>query len=717
MRNRVCTTIGMPSCTALLAAALVPAMALAQGTPAAAADDTVLAEIIVTVRKRQERAIDVPASLNVFSGDSLEAAGVKSLDDLQYVTPGLKVASAGGGAWVSLRGVGNNILSAGPSVAVHIDGIYVPDASLAVKETFDIDRIEVLKGPEGTLYGRNATGGAINFVSKAPGTELGGEGYVGYGSNDLVTAQGGITVPLGDRGGVRYSGIYANDSGFTKNLNPVGGKVDDRDYLGFRMRARYALTESLTADVTLQYAKDRGTVGSAPSNNPASPVYASLPPQRQDPRRINLDAPPKNDQTSLLFSGTLTLDLDGIKLKSLTGVIDYKVNHLILDVDGSGGFIGVTDTSTHSRFFSQEFQLSGGEADGINWTSGLYYSRARLTATSMETDNNWPDANPYLYTDLAQRFPRRSAAVFGELSMPIGDRFAALLGGRYTEEKGSGTSTFAAPLFLPEPILTSAEAKSSAFTPKLLLEYRLAEGRRIYASMTRGYKSGGVNLLTQADTYNPERIWAYEVGTKNRLADGRAEWSLAGFFYDYTDLQLRTTLFTPTGIVTRVTNAAKASIRGVEASFAINATEALSIDFNGAYLDTELKNYISPVTQAAVFGLPMPLSPKVSYTLGARYRFSLGGAGRLTASVETTYQSKVNFPQFADLAREREGGYSLLNANLRYDMAGGHTYFSLIGRNLTNRLYKTQRFFYEGFSDLEIYGAPRTVEARIGYHF
>ena len=218
----------------LLPTEAVLAQQAAQNEPADASEQsaTSRSEIIVTARRRDERAIDVPATLNVFGGDDLDQAGVKTLSDLQYQVPGLSIAVGGGGSRITLRGVGTNISSGAPSVAVHLDGTYIPVTNFAIGEQFDIGRIEVLKGPQGTLYGRNATGGAVNVVSQAPGSEFGADGWVGYGSRNLTTAQAGVSVPLDDRGGVRLSGAYANDDGYTKNINRVGGEIDDRNFIG-----------------------------------------------------------------------------------------------------------------------------------------------------------------------------------------------------------------------------------------------------------------------------------------------------------------------------------------------------------------------------------------------------------------------------------------------------------------------------------------------------
>ncbi len=672
-------------------------------------------EIVVTARRREELARDVPASLNVFAGEALQGQAINTLSDLQYETPSLKIAEGGGGSRITLRGVGTNISSGSPSVAVSLDGVYIPVTSFAITELFDPGRIEVLKGPQGTLYGRNATGGAINIVSRDPGTQFGADGWIGYGSRNLVTAQGGVSVPLGDRGGVRVSGAYANDDGYTKNINPVGGEIDDRNFAGGRARVRYDLTDKLSVDLTAQYSLNRGSVGFGGSNDPTSPVFASFAPGRQSPRRINVDTPPRNRQEGVLLSGTLALDLGGATLKSITGYVDYK-SRAIVDVDGAGGLIAFTDTRFRSEYFSQEFQLAGGSRDEVNWTAGLYYGHERSTNTSAETDADFPDPTPYLFSDQTTRNRNTSYAAYGELTVPLGDKLSVLAGARYTKEKQSGNSVLAVPLLVPAPFVTTAAVDDDGFAPRLLVKYEPREGSQIYASATRGFKAGGVNLATSASTFRPEKIWAYEAGTKNSFADGRVELDLAGFYYDYTDLQLRSVVFTSTGFTTTINNASTASIYGVEATAIARPFSGFSVDFNGAYLHSELKNFILPGTTTPAT-LRLPLSPEISFTLGAEYSTSLGSAGRLSARGEVTYQSEVLFPNFTDVQRERQDDYALVNANIRYDLPGDRIYVALIGRNLTNKTFLTQRFFFAGFADSEFYGAPRTIEGRVGFKF
>lgn len=695
------------SSTALFA----PASALAQGEETVA---TGRDQIIVTARKREERVLDVPASLDVFQGADIQKSGARGLEDLQYNTPGLKIAVGGGSTRVSLRGVGNNLdgFGTGPSVAIHVDGVYVPQTRFALAELYDIGRVEVLKGPEGTLYGRNATGGAINIISREPGDVFGAEGYVGYGNFDLITTSLAADIPLNERGGVRISGLYANDDGYTKNIGSAGGEIDDRDYFGMRLRGRYDFTENFYGALTVQYVKDKGTVSLGGSNNPDTFNYASFfPEQRINPRKVNFDTPTRSDQEAILFSGEAGVDLGWVKLRSVTGYIDYQTDQQI-EIDGAGIFIAYSQADNRSKFFSEELQASG-DIEGFSWTAGLYYSKERLRAYGVEYDQDYPVVGPYIYVEQAGRTTSESFAVYGEGTIDLTDRLSFLAGGRYTRDSIDGAQTGSVLGIFP--IDGSNEIANEAFTPKALLQYRPNDDAQIYLSATKGFKSGGINFGPEVTTFKPEKIWAYEIGAKTTLADDQIELGLAAFYYDYTNLQLRSAIFTSTGVTVTVNNAGKAEVFGVEGSAFARLPAGFSINASAAYLDTELNNFFSPTTAEDLSGIRLPFSPKWSTTAALQYDADLGDDSAFNARVEYTYQTGILFSQFTDLTRERQDAFGLLNASIRYDLPGGRYYVTVIGRNLADETYLTQRFYYDLFSDIEFYGRPRTVEGRIGF--
>ena len=710
--------LGTTSLAHAQAAATPVAAASAPAAPASAADDGGVQTVTVTARKRVERGQDVPQSLAVFSGESLQDSGVSTFDQLQYRIPSVAVVS-GPGNEISIRGVSNNAdqRGGGPSTAVHLDGVYLPRPEMALGEVFDIGRVEVLKGPEGTLYGRNATAGVVNYITRDPGNGTGFDGFVGGGSFGLVRGQAGVNIGMGDAGGFRISAATTHDDGYTKNINPVGGHIDARDFQAARIKGAFNLSDRVEAHLTVQMVDDKGNVGFGNSEAPGENDYVSSlgAPQRLSPRDIDEDTPPRVRRHGLIVSGQVEADLGhDITLKSITGYVDYSSNNLY-DSDGTGGFIENAGASDRSNFLSQEFQLSGGSPKALSWTSGLYFSREKTSGTSLVQDStSYPDdLTPFTYYDQSFSALSHSAAIFGELTYAFSKEWSLVGGARYTHESIGGDSSGTNYNFDTgnnDPYTGSESTSSSKATPKLLLQYKPSDEAMFYASVTEGFKSGGINFYPPVDTYKPEKITAYEIGQKSLMLGGKLELEAAAFHYDYRDLQLRTVV----GNQAPISNAARADVTGFEFSGAGRPTRELTIDFNAALVDTKLGNYLSPATGTDLSGMPLPMSPKTSGTLGAQYRFSFSGGSSLTARAEANFQSGLIFPALQDPDIERRGSVTLINADLKYAFNDGHTYVSLIGRNLGNRTYLSNRSYSAGFQDAETFAPPRTFEVRLG---
>lgn len=703
-----------------LIAGTPPSIARAQAAPAAdAATET--QTVTVTARKREERGQDVPQSLNVFSGAALEASGVTQLDELQYRTPGLKVSGALGSS-ISIRGVSNNASARGgsASTAVHLDGVYIPRPEMALGEVFDLNRIEVLKGPEGTLYGRNATAGVINYLSRDPGRGTGFDGFVGGGSFGLVRGQAGVNVALGDQSALRISAVHSQDDGYTQNIGTGGGKLDARDFTAVRLKGVFGLTPDVRLKLTLQGSDDQGTLGLGASHNPATTnafVFSAKAPQRESPRRISLDTAPDVSKRGTLVSATVEAALGaGLDLKSITGLVNYR-SRVAADADGVGGFIENTAGTDRSRFVSQEFQLSGRAGNAFSWTSGVYVSQEKTSGTQQITDSNFypVDLSPLPLYKIDYDSTARNAALFGEGTWQFSDQLSLLIGARYSRERQQGASkgfVLDFDTFEPAPFAGDRTITSGRFTPKALLQYKVDRDTMAYASVTTGFKSGGINFNAPVATYRPEKITSYEVGTKLVRGGGALEFDAAAFYYDYTDLQLRTVV----GNQTPISNAAKATVKGAEFTLVGRPMRELSLNLNAAYVDSALKNYFSPATRTDLSGTPLPMTPKGSATAGVEYRLALAG-GSLSLRGEVNHQTTVIFPAFQNTALERQDAVTLVNANLRYTFASSGTYLALIGRNLTDKTYLSNRNYTRGFYDLQTFAAPRTFEVRLGARF
>lgn len=691
--------------------------------PASANEETVLQSVTVTARKREERGQDVPQSLSVISGAALENSGVTQLEELQFRIPGLKVVNSVGLSNLAIRGVSNNSSERGgaPSSAVHLDGVYLPRPVLALSEVFDLDRVEVLKGPEGTLYGRNATAGVVNYLTRDPRAGATFDGFMGAGSFGLKRAQAGFNVQLGEGQGLRVSAVRTKDDGYTKNIGG-GGDVDSRDFSAVRIKGVFNLAPAVQLKLMVQGVDDGGNQGYGASHNPATTnafVFQSGAPQRESERRIRLDTPMDVSKRGNIVSAALTADLgNDLEFKSITGYVGYRGRSAI-DADGVGGFIENASGSDRSSFVSQEFQLSGRLGRRLSWTSGLYFSRERTSGDNLVEDSNFypVDLTPFTFFQVDYTSTARNVAAFGEVTWQFAEKTSLLVGARQTRERQKGSASGGLinfGTFQLDPFSGTVDINASRFTPKVLLQHRLDKDSMVYASATTGFKSGGFNPQPPVASYRPEKIKAYEIGSKMIAAGGRVELDAAIFYYDYTDLQLRTVNTANNQIA--ISNAAKAAIKGAEFTLVARPSRDLTLDLNAAYVDSALKNYISPTTMTDMSGSPMPMAPKVSATAGAEYRMGLGG-GRLTMRAEVNHQSTVIFPAFIDTTKERQGPVTLVNANLRYSFAGDKIYVSLIGRNLGDKLYLSNRVYYSGFYDLQGYAPPRTMEVRVGTRF
>ena len=710
---------------------IFPALTVAQDTGAEPRSDQI-EEIVVTARKRDEALNDIPSSVQVHTGALMQEMAITNVADMQWVTPGLSVPGGGRGS-VAIRGISNNIsgLGSDPSTAVHYDGVYLPRPALVLREFYDLERIEVLKGPEGTLYGRNATAGVINYITKSPGEDFSFDGFIGTGSFDLVRSNLAVDIPMGDSGGIRISGAYSKDEGYTEIIDvsefadditwegpftePGSPEIDNVDYLSFRVKGEFDISDTVSTRFSVQQIKDDGLVGRGQSNVPETDNLATIlagPLQRANPRRVSLDPVISRDLDGLMASVVFDVAFDEIQFRSVTGYVDYE-DDLVSDTDGTGFYTERGFNVESSEFLSQEFQLSGNLGGTGSWTGGLYLSKEDLSQSATLIDS-FIDPGDTIFATWDSTGESKSAAIFAEVTFGITDKLTSTIGGRYTSEDKEGLAAgenLDFGTFLLVPYSGSVDISDSAFTPKFALQYEIDADHMWYLSATNGFKSGGFNPDNPVTSFGPEEIWAYELGTKNTLADRRVTLNAAAFFYDYEDIQLQTAFFPPGGgAFVRITNAASAEITGLELEFAAKLNEMFALDLGVAHLNTSVDGYIPP-GETDEASIDMPLAPDWQGMIGLDFT-----QGDFQARLEYTYQSKILFsPRAQDI--EFEDNIGLVNANIRYEFADQTWYLALIGRNLTDETYLTNRFFFAGFSDLETYAAPRQWEFRIGAQF
>jgi iron complex outermembrane receptor protein len=696
------------------------------GSGQAASAATSLERVEVTALKTRQSLQDVPASVTALTADDLASSGLVNSADLQQKVPGLSLSSGGRETNLAIRGVSNNVRSIGadPSNAVHLDGVYLPRSSMALTELFDLQRVEVLKGPEGTLYGRNATGGAINVVTRAPTANPSAEGFMGSGSLGLRRTQVAVGGGTDDVSG-RLAVAYTKDDGYTRNLS-TGTGLDDNNFKAFRGKLRVALGGKSDLTLMAQASEDKGTIGYGVSTDTAitGPLYPySLgdpdyrltgADHRTNARNIRLDSPVTSSRKTSVMAATVNWDLGPVGFKSITGITSYKSGDQN-DVDWTGAKLETQDTTTDVKSTSQEFQLYS-QGDGpLEWTAGVFLYRDKGTETL-----DWLFHGPIncgvpgscAWARQTVKSSGRSEAVFGQMTYRFTREWSGLLGARYNRDTKDGDATNRR-----SGANSITDVSFSSFTPKAQLQWTPAKGLMAYAGVSKGFKSGGFNYGTAGlEKFEPESIVATEVGVRSTLMGGALSLNASAFNYDYTNLQLKTAVLSGSSFISSVTNASKAKVQGLE----LSADMALGRGFGGglsaAYIDSELLSYVSPATKRELSGMPLPLTPKSSGSVWLDHKVAMSG-GQLRSHLEYNYRSSVVFPLTLDQANNKGEAYGVVNASLRWTAPKDAWYLQGGVRNATDKLYRTMRADYTFGGVVESFGAPRTVEVRLGFKY
>jgi iron complex outermembrane receptor protein len=692
----------------------------------AVADIATLQRVEVTALKTRQSLQEVPASVTALTADDLARSGIVNAADLQQKVPGLSLSAGGRETNLAIRGVSNNVRSIGadPSNAVHIDGVYLPRSSMVLTELFDLQRVEVLKGPEGTLYGRNATGGAINVVTRAPTAKAGAEGFLGFGSLGLRRTQlaaGGGTDDVSGRIAVAYT----KDDGYTRNLS-TGTGLDDNNFKAFRGKLRVAL--GAKADLTLlaQASDDKGTIGYGVSTDTSitGPLYPyslgdpdyrlTAADQRTDARHIRLDSPVSSSRKTRVLAATVNWDLGSVGFKSITGFTSFKSGDQN-DVDWTGAKLETQDTTTDVKSTSQEFQLYS-QGDGpLEWTAGVFLYRDKGTETL-----DWLFHGPIncgvpgscAWARQTVKSSGRSEAVFGQMTYRFTREWSGLLGARYNRDTKDGDATNRR-----SGANSITDVSFSSFTPKAQLQWTPAKGLMAYAGVSKGFKSGGFNYGTAGlEKFEPESIVATEVGVRSTLMGGALSLNASAFNYDYTNLQLKTAVLSGSSFISSVNNASKAKVQGLELSADLALGAGFSGGLSAAYIDSELQNYVSPSTRRNLSGMQLPLTPKSSGSVWLDHTTSLAG-GQLRSHLEYNYRSSVIFPLTLDQTNNKGEAYGLVNASLRWTAPKDAWYVQAGVLNATDKLYRTMRADYIFGGVVESFGAPRTYEVRLGFKY
>lgn len=714
-------------------------------------DSETIEQIIVTAQKRAQSAQDVPIALSAFSQAALDAKGVADVTGLTSQVPSLQFTTPNGIVQVTMRGAGNDStsLAADNGVGFHYNGVYLGNAVATLSELWDVERVEVLRGPQGTLYGRNTTGGSINIIPEAPGNRFDFRGDATFGDYGLVRLRMAVNVPIADEFATRFAASRTVRDGFQHNSVPGRGDADDQDSVMLRNTTHLALADTLSIATSFVYSSsdDRSNspvrVGSAYPGGVLAPAYALATPKSDDPRRVSKDA---DEYAKLDFIGgdlTVSADLGAATLKSITSYFDTD-RRTGYDWDGADIPLAFSERRDHSRQWTQEVQLVSSADRRFTWILGAsYYDFANDNRTFVDIGVVDSPTGPYapgLFGGgnilIAQEVEivTESWAVFGQGTYSLTDALRLTLGGRYTWDEKHSFSRSHPPtsgsLVTPESVYVTfpIDSQWSDPTAKVTLDYDLARESMIYVSYARGYKSGSLNPSEYVNVANrtadPEHVDAFEIGSKNSFFDRRLQLNLTGFYSRYTDLQINTF---PDSVQIVVLNVPGARTWGLESEFVARPTPALQLDGSVGYIHSAYDDFVTGnqarrvtggLAQENIGGNRLINTPDWTVALGAQYAL-LTRLGTFTLRGDFSYRSDIHFDIFgnADMIQK---AHTKTNLRLGWRTPDRRILVEAYVQNLEDEdvLTTTTRLGNSLLGpDVPIgnYAPPRTFGVRIGF--
>ncbi|ABQ71658.1 TonB-dependent receptor (plasmid) [Rhizorhabdus wittichii RW1] len=693
-------------CIATMAAplAMYAAPSFAQGQAVEppqeqATSDTQVEEIIVTAQRRGENLQNVPIAITALSASRLQATGVLTAQDLSTVTPSLQMPAQAGYLLPRLRGIGTSVIGPGieNTVALYVDGVYQASSPASIFSLTGIERIEVLKGPQGTLFGRNATGGLIQIVTREPEPGFSGNGAISYGNYDTVSADAYIAGGS-DTVRVSLAGRYAHQGdGFGYNFARGEDANTVRDDLALRGKMVFLPADGTKVTFSADYARTRGSY-------PEARMFPGAP-ARNDPNPPSGPFDTNNNTQSIksLDAGGASLRVDqDVGAIGLTSISAYRRStfHSVVDLDRTPANLVFIDNTQQDRQFSQELQLHSTRGSTIDWLVGGYYFWSKSGFEPSILTNYPPTAPAPRTVTVDGNQSTESLAAFGQLTVPLTDQLRATAGLRYTTEKRSIDTGSIVALISGPTLATAAQDDSRRYnklTWRAALDYQPTPDVLLYLSYNRGFKSGGFNVTTPgAAPYEPEVLDAFEFGAKLDLFDRRLRINSAVFYYDYSNIQVAYFIGASGGTL-GIRNGSSATVYGADVDLSLILAPGLTLqggaslihdrfgDFPNAVINTPLPGggNASGVFQAK--GNRLPFTSDFSGNIGLDYARELS-SGKLTANV-TLYYNDGYYPE-ADNIR-RVDGYAKLNASLGWRFGESGVGVRIWGRNLTNKAIPT----------------------------
>lgn len=764
----------------LTSVACFPAAAFAQDASTAdspaeqSTSSNALGDIVVTAQRREQRLQDVPVAVSAFNSAALEARNITSLAGVEGLAPNVKFTSAAGYpsySAVAIRGAYE--LNTAPfydqPTGVYIDGVFIGKAQGSIFDIADIASIEILRGPQGTLFGRNTLAGAVNITTRKPSGVLSGKIEAGVGNYDLRRLRASLDLPQIGPLSLNISGLVMARDGYFKNRETPYADAPSilpilprrtRDFnsansKSLRVAAKLDLADNLVANYSFDYSRVRNRPGMAQLTrvgeggmfDPNSPNYVGVPlylyvrPDREKTGYYNgaVDNGPLYDNVNT-YGHALTVEwkLGEASIKSISAYRHQKYANA-LDLDGTPYPVAGTNLNSRYKSFSQELQLTGKIGDAINYTGGVYYfwDSGKVTDNPFQAFGGAPSISRY-------GFGTSAFAVYGQADWSP-ESLAGLtftIGGRYSTERKRTSRVFAPsdaePVEYVVPIGTEAAKRFNSFTPTFIVGYKLNPDINLYAKYAKGFKSGGfggeaATIEEAIRPFSPETVDTYEIGLKTELFDRKLRLNLAAFWNERKNMQLSVFTGFIGGLAqTSIRNAGAARVRGFEAEMLARPVDWFTIQASLGYLDGKFKTLLEadplnpggpPINVAK--DREFPVVPRWTWSVSPDLRFASWGDSELHLIVDYSHSSRA-FQGAYDPVSARVApldGYDVLDARLRVsdiDLQGTKVALSAWVKNLTNAKYRVGGFdFGPSFGNLTVgyFNPPRTFGADLTVSF
>lgn len=749
--------------------ACVSGMALASAAPAiaqdgapqadaASAQDRAIQDIVVTARRRDETLQETPIAITAFSPAQLESKAAINIGDLQGAAPNVLITNQNSGAAaanISIRGLtfADVEKSFEPTVGVVVDGVFIGTNTGQFFDFFDISQIEVLRGPQGTLFGRNTIGGVINIRRTRPTGEFGGKFEASYGNYDSWAARAVVNAPIVEGVLAAKAFYFHNQSDGYYRHGITGKRVGKSNNENFGASFLFTPSSSFDALLTLEkQVQDFEPVNSNITNGSEAfcnqgildavigvPGLVRAAPARECNRNTGDDlytvfgSPTYSKYSAPAATLEMNLDLDAIKLTSVTGYRKSSEDQT-QDFDSSSGDYYFVNRLQKFRQFSQEIRGAGNISSGFDYVVGAYFYDSKYDLTQITRFAGFP-APTQVVTGTSQSY-----AFFGDFNLQLMEQVRLSFGGRWTHDKKTNYN-FVAPNQFPK-----AGYSGSKFTPKIGLDYRPTDDLMVYASWSRGYRSGGLSgrgqtLISSTTPYGPETVDSYELGLKSAFLDKRLLFNVSGFYSKYNQLQQNTTIPISGGIgnETVVTNVGSATVKGIEAEITAKPVQGLTLNAAVGLLRSKFKNFL---TRAPVNGVlttfdysanNLIYNPRQTFSATADYVVPVD-FGELKFNV--SYRNIAPYDQQISLGRTTVGSNGIIivqgndprvrsdrqglldaSATVQFDLSGHKARITAYGRNLADDRGPNAALTVAGLFSFSSAREPRTYGLQFGFEF